>query len=97
MLSHPEIVDLISVSRLRFSNAMLQYEERSLGGGSRIQSIDYDALNANHPTGLAYARKTLAKRFGGCLNREILSIPHSSALVRGGGITVGAVTRRWDI
>ena len=60
MLSHPEIVDLISVSRLRFSNAMLQYEERSLGGGSRIQSIDYDALNAISSHGLAYARKTLA-------------------------------------
>ena len=34
MLSHSEIVDLRPVSRLRSSNAMLQYEERSLGEGA---------------------------------------------------------------
>ena len=97
MLSHSEIVDLRPVSRLRSSNAMLQYEGEAWGGRDRIESIDLDALNVNHPTGLAYARKTFAKRFRGCLNAKIRCIPHSSVPVWGGGITAGPGIRRVDI
>ena len=39
---------------------MLQYEGEAWGGRDRIESIDLDALNVNHPAGLPYARKTLA-------------------------------------
>ena len=46
---------------------MLQYEERSLGGGSRIQSIDYDALNAISSHGLGIRSQDTSDRFGGCL------------------------------
>ena len=58
--SHSEIVDLIPISRLWTSNAMLQYEGEAWGGRDRIESIDLDALSVIHPAGLAYVRKTLA-------------------------------------